>query len=376
MSAPSILLSAGEPSGDLHGAALARELRERWPDARLWGLGGPRMRDEGVELLAGLDRLAVMGFAEVVRHLPYFAGLLADLRRALDERAPSLVIPIDYPGLNMRLARAASARGVPVLYYIAPQVWAWKRGRARELGRTADRVAVILPFEEEVLRAAGADAEFVGHPLLEERPPAPSREAFCATLGVDPARPLLALLPGSRRQELARHLRVFLEAGRRACGVANAVPVLARAPGLSAGSFPDAGVPVTDDAWALLTHARAALVKSGTGTLQAAVTGTPMVVAYRTSGLTWALASRVVRVPWISLVNLVAGGPVVPELLQDAAHPDALAAAVEPLLGDGAERDAMVAGLGRVRAALGGASGLPASERVAAIAGDLLARGA
>ncbi len=376
MSAPSILLSAGEASGDLHGAALARALRGRWPGARLWGLGGPRMKAEGVELMAGLDRLAVMGFAEVVRHLPFFAGLLARLRRALDGSRPDLVIPIDYPGLNMRLARAARGRGVPVLYYIAPQVWAWKWRRARELARTASRVAVILPFEADILERAGAHAEFVGHPLLEDRPPAPPREDFCAALGLDPARPVLAILPGSRGQEIARHLGPFLEAARLVADASGAAPVLARAPGIEAGALAHAGVPVTADAWALLEHARAALVKSGTGTLQAAVAGTPMVVAYRTSPLTYALARRLVRVPWVSLVNLVAGAPVVPELLQDDADPEALAAELDPLVRDGPRRADMLAGLDRVRAALRGPTGAGPSERVAELAAALLADGA
>lgn len=376
MSAPSILLSAGEASGDLHGAALARALRRRWPHARLWGLGGPRMRREGVELMAGLDRLAVMGFAEVVRHLPYFARLLATLRRALAERPPDLVIPIDYPGLNMRLARSAHARGVPVLYYIAPQVWAWKRRRARELGRIAERVAVILPFEAEILESAGARAEFVGHPLLEERPPAPPREEFCAALGLDPARPLLAILPGSRRQEIARHLGPFLEAARSAAAASGAAPVLARAPGIRADALAGAGVPVTADAWALLEHARAALVKSGTGTLQAAVAGTPLVVAYRTGPITYALARRIVRVPYVSLVNLVAGAPVVPELLQGDVEPGPLAAALGPLLEEGPRRAEMLSGLAGVRAALAGPAGSGPSARVAELAAALLDGGA
>ena len=376
MSAPSILLSAGEASGDLHGAALARALRRRWPDARLWGLGGPRMRAEGVRLMADLDRLAVMGFAEVLRHLPYFAGLLSRLRRELAERPPDLVIPIDYPGLNMRLARAARARRIPVLYYIAPQFWAWKGRRAQELGRIADRVAVILPFEAEGLERAGASADFVGHPLLEERPAAPSREDFCASLDLDTGRALIALLPGSRRQEIARHLGPFVEAARRAAAPTGAAPVLALAPGLPAGLFAGAGVAVTPDAWGLLEHARGALVKSGTGTLQAAITATPLVVAYRTSALTYALARRVVRVPHVSLVNLVADAPVVPELLQRDVEPGPLAQALARILEEGPERAAMLDGLARVRTALAAPAGAGPSERVAELAARLLAGGA
>jgi lipid-A-disaccharide synthase len=330
------------------------------------------MAAEGVELLADVERLAVMGFAEVVRHLPYFLGLLSRVRGAIDERRPDLVVPIDYPGFNLRLAAAAHRRGVPVLYYVAPQVWAWKRGRVRQLARYADRVAVILPFEADDLRAEGVAAEFVGHPLLHERPPPPDRGAFCAELGIDPGRPLLALLPGSREQELHRHLDLFVAAGRRAATSVNAQLVIARAHGIPERALGGSGVPVTDDAWGLLGHARAALVKSGTGTLQAAIAGVPMVVAYRTSALTFALARRVVRVPWVSLVNLVADAPVVREFVQAEATEEAIAHALEGALTEGPERDAMTAGLGRVREALESPQGGDPSERVAGIAAELL----
>jgi lipid-A-disaccharide synthase len=175
---PTILLSAGEASGDLHGAALARALLQRWPAARLYGLGGPLMQQAGVELLAHTDELAVMGFAEVIRHLPYFMRLMRRVEASFAERHPALVIPIDYPGFNLRLARRARARGVPVLYYIAPQVWAWHRSRIHQLARVADRLAVILPFEEELFRSAGAAAHFVGHPLLDLQPPRSTRAGF------------------------------------------------------------------------------------------------------------------------------------------------------------------------------------------------------
>ncbi|MGH7556164.1 MAG: lipid-A-disaccharide synthase, partial [Longimicrobiales bacterium] len=171
MSGPRILLSAGEPSGDLHGAALARALLSRWPDAELYGLGGPLMASAGVRLLASLDQLAVMGLVEVASRIPFFLGLLRRVRRELVSAPPDLVIPIDYPGFNIRLARAAKARDVPVLYYIAPQVWAWHGSRVRQLAQYTDRMAVILPFEEAMFREAGADATFVGHPLLDVEPP-------------------------------------------------------------------------------------------------------------------------------------------------------------------------------------------------------------
>ncbi|MEX2610581.1 MAG: lipid-A-disaccharide synthase [Gemmatimonadota bacterium] len=398
---PRILLSAGEASGDLHGASLARALRRRWPDADLYGLGGPRMADEGVRLMAGLDKLAVMGFTEVLAHLPYFIGLFSRMRAELDARPPDLVVPIDYPGFNLRLARAAHGRGVPVLYYIAPQVWAWHRSRMRQLAEHTDRLAVILPFEEELFRAAGADAVFVGHPLLDNRPAVPDRAAFAAATGIRPEQPVLALFPGSRAQEVRRHFGVFAEAAELVRRHRPDVqPVVARPAGLDERLYAGAALPRTADADALLAHADAALVKSGTGTLQAALAGTPLVVAYRTSPLTFALARRLVRVPHVGLVNLVAGERAAPEFLQDRATPAALAAALLPLLDRHApERDRAVAALARVRAALdpggadlpvpptgpadaapgpashaGAAAAAPGSaNRVAALAADLLA---
>jgi lipid-A-disaccharide synthase len=330
------------------------------------------MSSEGVELLAGLDRLAVMGFAEVARHLPYFFSLMRRLRRELVKRRPDLIILIDYPGLNMRLARAAHGVGVPVLYYVAPQVWAWKRRRARELARTADRVAAILPFEPDVFRRAGVHAEFVGHPLLEERPYPRNREEFCADLGLDPGRPLLAIFPGSRRQEVSRHLETFAAAATMAAAESGAQVVVAQAAGVDDARFAGLDAPRTRDSWALLNHARAALIKSGTGTLQAAIAGTPMVVAYRTSAATFTIARRLVRVPYVSLVNLIADSEVVPEFLQDRADPATLAEAVRALLRDGPARSDMLAGLELVRGSLAAPGPLGPSERVAEMAAELL----
>lgn len=375
--APTIMLSAGEPSGDLHGAAVARALRRRWPNARLFGLGGPRMADAGVELLADMNDLAVMGFAEVVGRVPFFLGLLRRVRRQLRERRADLVIPIDYPGFNLRISRAARELRIPVLYYIAPQVWAWHRSRIHQLARTADHLAVILPFEEALFREAGARVTFVGHPLLDTAPEVRPRESFCAEIGLDHRRPILALFPGSRAQEVERHLTVFTETALRVLEEQPAVqPVIAAAESLDDAAYSGAPFPLVRRSDELLAHARAALVKSGTTTLEAALAGVPIVIVYRTHPVTFWLAKRLVRVDHIGLANLVAGQRAAPEFLQDRAEPAALADALLPLLGEGPERQAMVDAFGRVRASLTAPHGgeVSTAERVAALATELLDR--
>lgn len=376
MTGPTILLSAGEPSGDLHGAAVARALRKRWPKVRLFGLGGPRMAEAGVELLADHGKLAVMGFVEVAGRLPFFFRLFRQVRREMLGRRADLVLPIDYPGFNLRLARAARGVGIPVLYYIAPQVWAWHRSRIGHLARDADRLAVVLPFEEPLFREAGARATFVGHPLLDAPPAEGSRRAFCRQVNLEPTRPILALFPGSRPQEVARHLALFIETAQRVCARRPKVqPVIAVSRAVSPRAYDGVPFPRTTDSRALLHHARAALVKSGTTTLEAALAGTPMVIAYRTHPLTYALARRLVRVDHIGLVNLIAEERLAPEFVQGAATPSALADALIPLVGaDGPARERALEGLSRVRAALTpqGVGSLSAAEGVADLAGELI----
>jgi lipid-A-disaccharide synthase len=371
--APLIFISAGEPSGDLHGAGLARALRTRLPEARLIGLGGSRMAAEGVRLLASVEELAVMGFAEVAARLPFFLRLRRRVFETVVREGVDLVIPIDYPGFNLRLARFARGKGVRVLYYIAPQVWAWHASRAADLARDTDEVAVILPFEEEFLRKAGANARFVGHPLLDLAPPAVARDDALRGWGLEPSRPVLALFPGSRPQEVRRHLELFSDAAAEVVRARPEVqPIIGASPDLDAAVFSAARWPLADDPRALLHHATAALVKSGTTTLEAALAQTPFVVAYRMNALSYQIARRLVEVPHIALANLVAEERIAPELVQGAATPESLRDAVLPLLDrESGERQRMVEGLGRVRRTLGGAG---AAERVAEDAAVLLGR--
>jgi lipid-A-disaccharide synthase len=369
---PVIFISAGEESGDLHGAALARALRARFPDARLIGLGGARMEAEGVELLAKLEQLAVMGFVEVIRHLPFFRDLTNRVHAALERERVDLVIPIDYPGFNLRLAKHARGRGLPVLFYIAPQVWAWHKSRVRNLARDADEVAVVLPFEEPFLRQAGVNAKFVGHPLLDRPKPPLTRERWAKQNGLDPSRPILGLFPGSRAQEVKRHLDLFSHAAALVVGRNPQVqPVIAMPRGIGREVYQGALWPLVESTGGmLLQYATAALVKSGTTTLEAGIAATPIVVVYRMAPLSYALARRVVKVPHIALANLIAERRVAPEFVQDAATPQALADALLPLLDEGSpERTEMVEGLSLIRGKLGGPG---ASARVAEIGAELL----
>lgn len=364
-----MFLSAGESSGDLHGAGLARALRKADPSIELIGLGGDRMVEAGVRTLAGLDRLAVMGFTEVVRHLPFFVKLRRTVRRTLVRRPVDLLVPIDYPGFNLPLAEFARRRSIPVLYYIAPQVWAWRPRRARRLAEACDRVCAVFDFEVPILREHGAQAYFVGHPLLDHPPPVsalartvagehemPGERDPDAASG-EPRReaPILGLFPGSRAHEVERIYPTFAEAaGRLQSEIPGLRVCVGRAPHIGETPYAvhrDHRLVSADQA---LRVATAALAKSGTITLQLALAGVPFVVGHRVGPLTYRIARRLVDVDHVALANLVAGRRVVTELIQDEATPDRLVSAVRPLLERGSpERRRVSAGLGEVRRRLG-----------------------
>ena len=365
-----ILFVAGEASGDLHAAGVAAELRARNAPYRLIGIGGDAMREAGVELIEHVEQLAVMGFVEVLRHVPKHWALLRNLRRRIRSGRTALLVLIDYPGFNMKLAAEAKAAGVPVLYYITPQVWAWGAGRLAELARTVTRAAVILPFEEKLLREHGVATTFVGHPLLDRLERLPGRAEARQQLGLPNDATVLALFPGSRAQEIARHLDAFVatarELERRRPGlrvVVSAAPHVR----LNEGACP---YPIVRSAsFTVLRAADAAMCKSGTTTLEAAVAGCPLVVAYRTNAVTYAAARRLVKIPHIGLVNVVAGHEVAREFVQNALQPSAVADALEPLLDStSAKRVRMVEELARVRDSLGTAG---AAGRVATMALEL-----
>jgi lipid-A-disaccharide synthase len=354
---------AGEASGDLYGALLARELSGRRPGIRIGGVGGTRMEEEGIPLLAHSRDLAVVGLVEVLAH---FGPIRAAFRRVvsqLRDDPPDLLVLIDYPDFNLRLAKEARRRGVRVVYFISPQVWAWRPSRVLQIGRTVDKILVILPFEEEIYRRAGVPVEFVGHPLLDILPEpgalGPSRLRF----NIPPGRRVVGLLPGSRRREIESHLPVMLEAAaelRRRIGDFLAVIPLAstlRRGDLDAylGSTPGAPEVLVLDGppGEVLNTMDAAMVKSGTATLEAGLMGVPMVVVYRTAPLTYLLASLLANVRQVGLVNIVAGKELAPELVQRRFTPERIVTAMEPILKDPARAEAIRRDLAVLRSRLG-----------------------
>lgn len=369
---PEILFVVGEASGDLHAGKVAEVLRTLAPELAMVGIGGGHMRTAGVEIIEDVENLAVMGFAEVVRHIPKHYALLGRLRERIQSGRVALVVLLDYPGFNLKVAAVAKAAGVPVLYYITPQVWAWGAGRLPTLARVVTKAASILPFEEGLLRRHGVDATFVGHPLLDRAQSLPTPAAARAALGLPADGPILAVFPGSRRAELARHLKPFIQ---------TASLLQARIPGLHVVvsvaptvqiSAADCPFPLVHGAsFNVLRAATAGLLKSGTTTLEAAVAGLPHVIGYRTSAITYAIARRVVKIPHIGLVNVVAHREVSREFVQDAFQPSRVADALMPLLDvQSAERAQAEAGLSEVCGMLGTPG---ASVRVATMIRDLVA---
>jgi lipid-A-disaccharide synthase len=372
---PTILLCTGEMSGDIHAAHLVRHIRDILPDARILAMGGDRCREAGAELLFHYRDYAVLGFSGVLANLAKFLRLERSLKARMKDGV-DLFIPVDYPGLNLRLARYARSRGVPVLYYISPQIWAWGAGRLEKMARSVDRMAVILPFEEDLYRRRGIPVEFVGHPFLvdHELPdPLPAGE-----------RDGVGLLPGSRVQEVSRVLPVLLKTARLvreksgdgggarfAIGRSREVPEsLYRSIVASAGEGID--VTIDDDAVGVMRRSRLLLVASGTATLQGALMRTPLVIVYKVSALNYLVARRLVKIPNIGLVNVILGGEVCPEFVQGDAAPERVAPAALELLDGAGPRETMLTRFDELRRMLSGGGGC---ARVAEMAVELLEAG-
>jgi lipid-A-disaccharide synthase len=374
MSPPELLVVAGEASGDLHGARLIAEIRRRVPDLAAFGLGGDEMRAAGLDAVAHSSEISVVGLTEALKVLPRAREVFAGLLREVDRRRPGLAVLIDFPEFNLRLAKELKRRGLKVAYYISPQVWAWRRGRLKTIGRRVDRMLVFFPFEADLYRRHGVDVVQVGHPLVDEVPELPQAWDEGAPAG-GPYR--VALLPGSRVSEIEALLPALLAAVRRLAAELPVEASIVQAPAIPRQLLEEqvelSGLPVaivSRDRFAAIAGSHLALCASGTATLEVGLLGTPMIMVYRLASWTYAFARLMVRLPDVSLVNLVLGKRAVPELIQGDANPERIAAEAVRLLTDGAARNEMRAALAGLRGRLGeaGATGRAAAEVAAMLA--------
>jgi lipid-A-disaccharide synthase len=374
MTTQEILISTGEASGEMYAAQLATSLRSR-ADVHLFGLGGERLREAGVELVADRTEISMVGLTEIVRRWTTAFRINRKLGDEAKRRRPKLAILVDFPDFNLWLARRIRPMGVRIVYFISPQVWAWRRNRIHLIRRLVERVICIFPFEEKFYRDAGVPVDFVGHPLVDSVKPTLSRQQFAAQHKLDASRPIVALLPGSREAEIRHNLPPMLEATEllRQSGVDQFV--LALAPGVSACQvsgqvrWEQTVRTVQGQTYDALATADAAIVSSGTATVEAALLGTPMIVVYRLSPTTAFVLRRMVHAPFISMVNLISGRRVVPELIQENFTPARVAEEVRRLLDSPGARDEMQRGLREVRERLGPAGAI---DRAAGIIAGML----
>jgi lipid-A-disaccharide synthase len=377
---PTIFISAGEASGEHYGALLVAALKERLAAsgqiATFYGMGGERMAAEGLQCVVRSEDMAVMGLTEVVLHLPRIYREYGKLKQAIRHSPPSVTVLIDFPEIHFRLAKELHRLGVPVVWFVSPQLWAWKKHRIKLVQKYIDKMLVIFPFEEPFYRERGVEAEFVGHPLADVPAQSISRQQFADENELDPAKTWIGLLPGSRPREIRDHLPTILRAAQALSH--NLEYLIPLAPTLNPAQREQVqqfvekhgeGLTIrfVDDARAALFHARASVVASGTATVEAALVGNPFVVVYRVSPLTYAIAKQMVKVPHVAMANLIAGKRVVPELIQSDFKADNIVQEIERLLPDGTPRQSMMKELARIRGLLGKPSQDGAIDRVAAI---------
>lgn len=367
-----VLIIAGEASGDLHGAKLAKILRQKRNGLKILGIGGDKMKDAGVDIIFHVRDLGVVGIIEVLYHLKAIRDAFGTVRKLIETGGIDIVILIDYPDFNLRMARMAKGRDIPVVYYISPQIWAWRGGRIKKIAMLVDKMIVILPFEEKIYRDAGVDCEFVGHPLLDDIETSFNKAEFCAKHGIDPDRPIIGLMPGSRRGEIRFILPIMMDSAmiisRKIPDVEFILPV--------APTIEDEEIRDIIRRWPIdikilrgqsndvIRSSDAMMIASGTSTLQAAILGKPMVIIYSVSFITYLIGRLLVRVRHLGLVNLVAGEGIVPEFIQYRAKPEIISETIIELLNNQKKRDDMIKGLSLVRSKIGAPG---ASHRAAEI---------
>lgn len=372
-----ILLVAGEASADLHASHVVRELKKNDPALCIAGIGGEELRRAGMEIIFDARELSVVGIVEVVARLPQIRRAFNTLTQQLEKDPPGLLILLDYPDFNLRLAAVAKKHNVPVLYYISPQIWAWRQGRAKKIARLVDYMAVVFPFEVPLYERYGVPVQFVGHPLLDREVPACDRDGSPGLAGVKPGWPVIGLLPGSRGSEIERLLPVMLDAAELIrAEFPSAQFIIPVAPGINREEIETRAaqkkIPVTiveNQLHRALQACSLVLVASGTATLETALMHKPMIILYRVSALTYLIGRLLIRVPCIGLANIVAGKKVVPELIQGQATPEQVAREAIDLLRDTGRLQEMERELGYIRQRLGEPG---ASQRVARIAVEML----
>ena len=370
-----IMIIAGETSGDLHGSSLMAGMKAIDPNMEFIGIGGTRMIAEGLDAVRHVRDMNFMGIVEVLKHLPFIRRVKRDLEHLLDTRKPDLVILIDYPGFNLRLAPIVKRRNIPVMYYISPQLWAWHKSRVKIVRKHINRMVVLFEFERDFYREHGVEADFVGHPLLDTVKISVERDEFRSSLGIENGTPLVGLLPGSRPQEIERNLSAMVGAVKKlkessaplfaALGCASELDDSLYEPYVSGTDI----APLRDRSYDLMAHADVLIVTSGTATLESGISGTPMVVVYRTSPLTYWIGKALVDVENIGMINIVAGKRIVPELWQDEVTPENISREVARFLKDDSLRRDVSGWLKEAREKLGEPG---AADRAARIACDMM----
>ena len=373
------MIAAGEASGDLNGSALALSLKKLAPDVKLSGIGGKKMKSAGVEILFDISELAVVGFTEVLCNFRKLRNIFREFVKKMDEVKPAALVLIDYPGFNIRLAERAKKKGITVIYYISPQVWAWGKNRVKKLAKVVDKMIVIFSFEKDFYTGSGLDVEFVGHPMLDRIKLQMTTEEFAGKFSLSTSFSTVVLLPGSRKQEVRRHLPIMLKAGvimkKRKPDMQFILPC---APTIDAGEIKDivSNYPlkvtiIENQVYSAIDFADLVITSSGTATLETACIGSPLIVLYKVSFLTWLIAKFLIKVKTIAMVNIIAGEKVVPEFLQFKARPSMIASEAMKILEDTAYRSGMVREFEKVKDVLGspGASNRAAEAILKTIGG-------